>query len=46
VLSLVDGAMNGIGADATILFYDARSKKVYSLNAEGTAPQLATIRMV
>lgn len=43
VLSIVDGAMNGIGADATILFYDAKTKKVYSLNAEGTAPKLATI---
>ena len=43
VLGLVDGAMNGIGADATLLVYDAKAKKVYSLNAEGTAPKLATI---
>src|SRR5881398_2205087 len=43
VLGLVDGAMNGIGADATLLIYDAKTKKVYSLNAEGTAPRLATI---
>jgi gamma-glutamyltranspeptidase/glutathione hydrolase len=43
VLGLVDGAMNGIGADATLLVYDAKTKKVYSLNAEGTAPKLATI---
>src|SRR5947207_6264052 len=43
VLGLVDGAMNGIGADATLLVYDARTKKVYSINAEGTAPKLATI---
>jgi gamma-glutamyltranspeptidase len=27
VLSIVDGAMNGIDADATILFYDARSRR-------------------
>src|SRR3954447_24566245 len=43
VLGIVDGAMNGIGADATLLIYDAKAKKVYSLNAEGTAPRLATI---
>src|SRR5438874_1009529 len=43
VLGLVDGAMNGIGADATLLVYDAKAKKVYSINAEGTAPKLATI---
>jgi gamma-glutamyltranspeptidase/glutathione hydrolase len=43
VLGLVDGAMNGIGADATLLVYDAKEKKVYSINAEGTAPKLATI---
>src|SRR5256714_4649784 len=43
VLGLVDQAMNGIGADATLLVYDAKAKKVYSINAEGTAPKLATI---
>src|SRR6266513_3114144 len=43
VLGLVDGAMNGIGADATLLVYDAKEKKIYSINAEGTAPKLATI---
>jgi hypothetical protein len=35
--------MNGVGADACILIYDARAGKVVSLNAEGTAPKLATI---
>src|ERR1700704_303168 len=43
VLGIVDAAMNGIGADAVLLVYDARTKKVYSINAEGTAPRLATI---
>src|SRR6266536_4167444 len=43
VLGLVDGAMNGVGSDATLLVYDAKTKRVYSLNAEGTAPKLATI---
>jgi gamma-glutamyltranspeptidase/glutathione hydrolase len=43
VLSLVDFALNGVGSDAVILVYDARSKQVYSINAEGTSPKLATI---
>jgi gamma-glutamyltranspeptidase / glutathione hydrolase len=43
VLGLVDMAMNGVGSDATLLVYDARTKKVYSIDAEGTAPHLATI---
>ena len=43
VLGVVDAAMNGIGSDAVILIYDAKTKKVVSLNAEGTAPKLATI---
>src|SRR5436190_547410 len=43
VLGIVDAAMNGVGADATLLVYDAKAKKVFSINAEGTAPRLATI---
>lgn len=43
VLGLVQPSANGLGSDAQILIYDARSKKVFSLNAEGTAPKLATI---
>ena len=43
VLALVDPFMNGIGSDAEILVYDAKTKQAYSLNAEGTAPKLATI---
>lgn len=42
-LAVVDAASNGVGSDAVILIYDAKAKKVWSLNAEGTAPQLATI---
>ena len=42
-LGVTDPAMNGVGADACILVYDARAGKVVSLNAEGTAPKLATI---
>jgi gamma-glutamyltranspeptidase/glutathione hydrolase len=43
VLSLVDPAANGFGSDAVLLVYDAKSRKVFSINAEGTAPRLATI---
>jgi gamma-glutamyltranspeptidase/glutathione hydrolase len=43
VLALVDPSLNGYGSDAVLLVYDAKAKKVLSINAEGTAPQLATI---
>jgi gamma-glutamyltranspeptidase / glutathione hydrolase len=43
VLGITDAAMNGIGSDAVLLIYDARTQKVVSINAEGTAPNLATI---
>ena len=43
VLGIVDAAANGVGSDAVILVYDSKAKKVWSLNAEGTAPKLATI---
>ncbi len=43
VLGIVQPNMNGVGSDATLLVYDAKQKKVLSLNAEGTAPKLATI---
>src|SRR5262249_56941902 len=42
-LAVSDAALNGVGSDAVILVYDARAKKVLSINAEGTAPRLATI---
>ncbi len=42
-LAVVDAAANGVGSDAVILLYDARAKKIFSVNAEGTAPKLATI---
>lgn len=43
VLALVDPDSNGFGADAVVLLYVAAENKVYSINAEGTAPKLATI---
>jgi gamma-glutamyltranspeptidase/glutathione hydrolase len=42
-LAVSDAALNGLGSDAVILVYDAKAKKVVSINAEGTAPKLATI---
>ncbi|MGQ9634107.1 MAG: gamma-glutamyltransferase [Bryobacteraceae bacterium] len=43
VLGIADAANNGVGSDAVALIYEGRSGKVWSLNAEGTAPKLATI---
>lgn len=43
VLTLVDPGSNGLGSDAVLLIYDSTSKEVLSINAEGTAPKLATI---
>lgn len=43
VLGLNDAPNNGIGGDAQLLLFDAKARKAISLNAEGTAPQLATI---
>jgi gamma-glutamyltranspeptidase / glutathione hydrolase len=42
-LAVTDFALNGVGSDAVILLYDARAKKVVSINAEPRAPRLATI---
>jgi len=35
--------MNGVGGDAVVLVYNARERKVYSINAGPRAPKLATI---
>ncbi len=43
VLGLVAPASNGIGGDAVLLVWDAKAGKAWSVNAEGTAPKLATI---
>jgi len=42
-LAVTDFALNGVGSDAVILLYDARAKRVVSINAEPRAPRLATI---
>ena len=43
VLGLVQPSANGIGGDAVLLVYSAKDGKVWSINAEGKAPKLATI---
>lgn len=42
-LAVTDFPANGVGSDAVVLVYDAREKKVFSVNAEPRAPKLATI---
>src|SRR5579872_6812539 len=42
-LGVTDFSLNGLGSDAVLLVYNAREKKVYSINAEPRAPRLATI---
>jgi gamma-glutamyltranspeptidase/glutathione hydrolase len=42
-LAMTDPAMNGLGSDMVALIYEGATGKVVSLNAEGTAPKLATI---
>jgi len=42
-LGVTDFPSNGAGSDALILLYDAKAKKVVSINAEPRAPRLATI---
>ena len=42
-LGVTDFSLNGVGSDAVLLIYNAREKKVYSVNTEPRAPKLATI---
>ena len=42
-LGVTDFPSNGVGSDAVILIWDAKARQVVSINAEGTAPKLATI---
>src|SRR5262245_55826799 len=42
-LAVTDFPSNGVGSDAVVLLYDAKTKKVVSINAEPRAPKLATI---
>jgi gamma-glutamyltranspeptidase/glutathione hydrolase len=42
-LAVTDFPLNGVGGDAVVLVYNARERKVYSINAGPRAPKLATI---
>ena len=42
-LAVTDFPSNGVGSDAVLLLYDAKAKRVVSINAEPRAPRLATI---
>src|ERR1700686_2467155 len=41
-MGLVAPMMNGIGGDLFAIVYDAKSKKIYGLNASGWAPKALT----
>jgi gamma-glutamyltranspeptidase/glutathione hydrolase len=42
VLAVVEPSMNGIGGDLLAIVYDARTKKVYGLDATGRSAYTAT----
>ena len=46
VLGLTEPMMNGIGGDLFLLYWDAKSGKLYGLNASGWAPQGLTINFL
>ncbi|HLY43864.1 MAG TPA: gamma-glutamyltransferase [Terracidiphilus sp.] len=43
VLGVVEPMMNGIGGDLFAIYWDAKTGKLYGLNASGWAPQALTI---
>src|SRR5690348_1290179 len=43
VLGVTEPMMNGIGGDLFLLYWDAKSGKLYGLNASGWAPKNLTI---
>ncbi len=43
VLGVTEPMMNGIGGDLFLLYWDAKTGKLYGLNASGWAPQSLTI---
>src|SRR5437588_6633165 len=43
VLGVTEPMMNGIGGDLFLLYWDAKTGKLYGLNASGWAPQGLTI---
>ena len=43
MISVVEPMMNGVGGDLMVLYWDAKTKKLYGLNASGWAPKALTI---
>jgi gamma-glutamyltranspeptidase / glutathione hydrolase len=43
MMGVVEPMMNGIGGDLFVIVYDAKSSKLYGLNASGWAPKALTI---
>src|SRR6266850_8189917 len=43
VLGVTEPMMNGIGGDLFAIYWDAKTGKLYGLNASGWAPQALTI---
>ena len=46
VMAVVEPMMNGIGGDLFAIVYDAKTKKLYGLNASGWAPKAMTIEFI
>ena len=46
VLGVTDPEMNGIGGDLFAIVYDAKTKKLYGLNASGRSPYNLTLDML
>src|SRR5216684_327110 len=46
VLGLVEPTSNGIGGDLFAIVYEAKTRKLYGLNASGWAPQKLSIELL
>ena len=43
MIGVVEPMMNGVGGDLLVLYWEAKTKKLYGLNASGWAPKALTI---